>query len=103
MSTQAPQIPGELIEVEIGAPAHGGHFVARHEGRVVFVRHALPGERVRARLTDAGEGARFWRADTVEVLDASEHRVPHFWPSADAPARHAAGELPVGGAEFGHA
>jgi len=103
VSTQAPQIPGELIEVEIGAPAHGGHFVARHEGRVVFVRHALPGERVRARLTDAGEGARFWRADTVEVLDASGHRVPHFWPSADAPARHAAGELPVGGAEFGHA
>ncbi|WP_372697829.1 class I SAM-dependent RNA methyltransferase [Arthrobacter sp. JSM 101049] len=103
MSTQAAQIPGELIEVEIGAPAHGGHFVARHEGRVVFVRHALPGERVRARLTDAGAGARFWRADTVEVLDASEHRVAHFWPAADSLARHAAGELPVGGAEFGHA
>lgn len=103
MSTQAEQVPGDLIEVEIGAPAHGGHFVARYEGRVVFVRHALPGERVRARLTDAGEGARFWRADTVEVLDASEHRIPHFWPEADSLARHAAGELPVGGAEFGHA
>lgn len=103
MSMQAEAITGETIEVEIGAPAHGGHFVARHEGRVVFVRHALPGERVRARLTDAGEGARFWRADTIEVLDASEHRVPHFWDAADSLARHAAGELPVGGAEFGHA
>ncbi|MGP5072539.1 class I SAM-dependent RNA methyltransferase [Arthrobacter rhombi] len=103
MSQQEEPATGDLIDVEIGAPAHGGHFVARHQGRVVFVRHALPGERVQARLTDAGEGARFWRADAVEILQGSEHRVPHFWPEADALARHAAGELPVGGAEFGHA
>ena len=49
--------------------------MARHEGRVVFVRHTLPGERVRARLTDAGETAKFWRADAVEVLEASPDRV----------------------------
>ncbi|MGP9660837.1 class I SAM-dependent RNA methyltransferase [Arthrobacter sp. AOP36-C1-22] len=103
MSQQEEPATGDLIEVEIGAPAHGGHFVARYQGRVVFVRHALPGERVRARLTDAGQEARFWRADAVEMLEASAHRVPHFWPEADAIARHAAGELPVGGAEFGHA
>ncbi len=34
-----------------GAPANGGSCVAHHEGRVVFVRYALPGERVRARVT----------------------------------------------------
>ena len=34
------------IELEVGPVAHGGHCVARYEGRVVFVRHALPGERV---------------------------------------------------------
>ena len=34
--------------------AHGGHCVARHEGQVLFVRHALPGERVRVRVTSVG-------------------------------------------------
>jgi tRNA/tmRNA/rRNA uracil-C5-methylase (TrmA/RlmC/RlmD family) len=82
------------VELEIGAVAHGGHCVARYEGRVVFVRHTLPGERVRARLTDAGEGARFWRADAVEVLEASPDRVPSAWP--------AAGPGGVGGGELAH-
>ncbi|MFJ7751150.1 class I SAM-dependent RNA methyltransferase [Arthrobacter sp. NPDC097144] len=90
------------IELTIGAPAHGGHFVARHEGRVVFVRHALPGERVRARLTEAGDGAKFWRADVTEVLEAAPGRVEHFWPEADALRAASRGRLPVGGAEFGH-
>ena len=90
------------IVLTIEAPAHGGHFVARHEGRVVFVRHALPGETVRARLTDAEPDAKFWRADTVEVLTAADGRRPHFWDRADAQAAAAEGRLPVGGAEFGH-
>ncbi|GAB3592670.1 class I SAM-dependent RNA methyltransferase [Angustibacter peucedani] len=55
--------------------AHGGFCVARHEGRVVFVRHTLPGERVRARVTEGGTSSRFLRADAVEVLDASPDRV----------------------------
>lgn len=83
-----------LIDLEIGPVAHGGHCVARHEGRVVFVRHALPGERVRARLTEAGEKDKFWRADAVEVLEASPDRVEHPWPEA--------GPGGVGGAELGH-
>ena len=72
----------ELIELTVGAVAHGGHCVARHDGRVVFVRHALPGERVIARLEAAGEGDRFWRADAVEVLDPSPDRVTPPCPLA---------------------
>lgn len=83
-----------LVVLEVGAIAHGGHCVARHEGRVVFVRHALPGERVEARLTDAAEGARFWRADAVRVLQASPDRVSSPWPQA--------GPGGVGGGELGH-
>jgi tRNA/tmRNA/rRNA uracil-C5-methylase (TrmA/RlmC/RlmD family) len=73
---------GDVVELEVGPVAHGGHCVARHEGRVVFVRHALPGERVRARVTEEREGQRFVRADAVEVLEASAHRVVQPCPFA---------------------
>ena len=45
---------GDEVEVEVTGFAHGGHCVARHEGQVLFVRHTLPGERVRARVTEVG-------------------------------------------------
>lgn len=83
-----------LLTLEVGPVAHGGHCVARHEGRVVFVRHTLPGERVRARLTEAGPTARFWRADAVEVVEPSPDRVPSAWPDA--------GPGGVGGGELAH-
>ena len=64
----------EPLELEVGAVAAGGSCVARApDGRVVFVRHALPGERVRAQVT--GETKHFLRADAVEVLQASPDRV----------------------------
>jgi tRNA/tmRNA/rRNA uracil-C5-methylase (TrmA/RlmC/RlmD family) len=67
---------GTSLTVEVGPVAHGGHCVARHEGRVVFVRHTLPGETVRAVVTDGAEGSSFWRADAVEVLTPAAERVP---------------------------
>ena len=89
------------MELTVGPVAHGGHCVARLEdeasdgrGRVVFVRHTLPGERVRARLTETGAGASFWRADAVDVLEASPDRVPSAWPEA--------GPGGVGGGELAH-
>lgn len=66
---------GIQFEALIGKVAHGGHCVTRYDGRVVFVRHALPGERVRVRVTDGKAGDRFLLGDAVEVLEASEHRV----------------------------
>jgi tRNA/tmRNA/rRNA uracil-C5-methylase (TrmA/RlmC/RlmD family) len=75
-----PLTVGALIEVEVGAPAHGGSCVARHIGQVVFVRHALPGERVRARVTE--QSKHFARADAVDVLAASVHRVVPPCPAA---------------------
>lgn len=66
---------GKRFPVEIGAVAHGGHCVARFDGRVLFVRHALPGERVTVEVTEDHGGA-FCRADAVEVLEASADRVP---------------------------
>ncbi|MGI9093730.1 MAG: class I SAM-dependent RNA methyltransferase [Mycobacteriales bacterium] len=68
------------LELEVGPPAHGGHCVARHDGRVVFVRHALPGELVTARIVD--EGAGVLRADAIAVVRASADRVPPPCPHA---------------------
>lgn len=96
-----PMPPVELT-LDIGPIAHGGHCVARHEGRVIFVRHGIPGERARVRLTDAEPGAAYWRADVVDVLQASADRIAHPWPEADALDAAGKSALPVGGAEFGH-
>ena len=86
--TGAPtSLLGEELELNVGAVAHGGHCVARVDddahGRVVFVRHTLPGERVRARVTEDAGGS-FVRADAIEVLHAAPERViapcPHAGP-----------------------
>lgn len=63
-----------------GAPANGGSCVAHHEGRVVFVRYALPGERVRARVT--AERGSYWHAEAIEVIEPSEDRVDSLCPIA---------------------
>ncbi|HVL82728.1 MAG TPA: class I SAM-dependent RNA methyltransferase [Pseudonocardia sp.] len=88
-----------ILDLDVGPVAHGGHCVARAagaevasgeagapgrgSGRVVFVRHALPGERVRAVVTEDAGGS-FCRADTVAVLVASPARVaaPCGWARA---------------------
>lgn len=66
---------GDVIgPVRIGPIAHGGHCVARFEGRVVFVRHALPDELAMLTVTDTSQ-PRYWRADATTVLEASPDRV----------------------------
>jgi tRNA/tmRNA/rRNA uracil-C5-methylase (TrmA/RlmC/RlmD family) len=78
--TEPGAAPVELV-LDVGAPAAGGAFVARaDDGRVVFVRHALPGERVRAVVTS--EATSYLRADAVEVLTASADRVEPPCPYA---------------------
>ena len=72
--------------------AHGGHFIARHEGAVFFVRHAIPGEECIIEITSTGTS--FNRADVVEVLSASEDRV-----SAPCRFAHRNG---CGGCDFQH-
>lgn len=71
---------GDRLELTVGPPAHGGHCVSRLDGRVVFVRHALPGERVIAVVTEIQRS--YWRADAVEVLEASPQRVTAPCPYA---------------------
>ena len=71
-----------MLELTVGEVVHGGWCVSRQDdtGWVIFIRHALPGERVQATVTQAT--ARFARADATEILRASPDRVP-------APCRYA--------------
>lgn len=66
---------GDLLTVDVEAPVAGGQCIARLDGRVVFVRDAIPGERVEARITGTGKRGGFMRADTQRVISASPHRV----------------------------
>ncbi|NJQ01999.1 class I SAM-dependent RNA methyltransferase [Streptomyces zingiberis] len=95
-SAAAPSLVGEEYEVEVGPVAHGGHCIARTEaGRVLFVRHTLPGERVVARVTEGDENSRYLRADAVEVVEASPDRIPAPCPFS-GPGR-------CGGCDWQHA
>lgn len=95
MSEASPeQLVGSEWVVDVGNIAHGGHCVARHEGRVIFVRHALPGERVRVVVTEGRPQDRFLRGDAVEILTAAPERVARPCPYA-GPGR-------CGGCDFQH-
>ncbi|MFI2351203.1 class I SAM-dependent RNA methyltransferase [Streptomyces sp. NPDC019443] len=87
---------GEEYEVEVGPVAHGGHCIARtEEGRVLFVRHTLPGEKIVARVTEGEVDSRFLRADAVRIIEASKDRV-------EAPCPYS-GPGKCGGCDWQHA
>jgi 23S rRNA (uracil1939-C5)-methyltransferase len=69
-----------ILDLELTAMAHGGAALGRHEGRVIFVPYAIPGERVRVELVDVHQ--RWARARLLEILQPSPHRVqppcPYF-------------------------
>ena len=96
---QVPAFPatlqeGQLIQLTIVDVAHGGWCVARPDGGpVVFVRHALPDETVRARVTEVT--SRLARAEAVEILTPSPDRV-------EAPCPHAV-PAGCGGCDWQHA
>jgi len=91
-SEKAELSVGQRLIVTIEKIAHGGHFIARHLGAVIFVRHAIPGEEVEIEIT--GTGSSFNRADVVSVVTASKDRV-----SAPCQFAHRSG---CGGCDFQH-
>ena len=83
---------GERFTANIEKVAHGGHFIARHEGAVFFIRHGIPGETVVVEVTSTGKS--FNRGDVVEVIAPSADRVK-------APCSYAH-RLGCGGCDFQH-
>jgi 23S rRNA (uracil1939-C5)-methyltransferase len=64
--------PGSVLTLEVEKPAAGGRMLARHNGQIVLVWGAVPGERIRARVERATKSVLF--GETVEVLSASPNR-----------------------------
>jgi tRNA/tmRNA/rRNA uracil-C5-methylase (TrmA/RlmC/RlmD family) len=64
---------GQILQVQIGPVAHGGHFVARHNGQVIFVRHGITDELVNIKITSVS--SKIAHADVVEVLKPVASRV----------------------------
>jgi tRNA/tmRNA/rRNA uracil-C5-methylase (TrmA/RlmC/RlmD family) len=81
---------GEVIEVQIGPVAHGGHFVARYNGQVIFVRHGITDELAKIKITSVS--SKIAHADVIEVTKPSEHRV-------SPPCKYAGS---CGGCDFQH-
>jgi len=79
---QQPASAYAELTLDTGAPANGGSCVAHHEGRVVFVRYALPGEKVRVRVT-ADRGS-YWHAEAIEIIEPSADRTASLCPIARA-------------------
>ena len=64
---------GEILTLDIGNIANGGHFVARHDNQIIFVRHAISGETAKVKVTAIN--SRFAFGDAVEILKPSKDRI----------------------------
>jgi tRNA/tmRNA/rRNA uracil-C5-methylase (TrmA/RlmC/RlmD family) len=65
---------GDVLTLDVDRPVAGGRMLARHEGRIVLVAGAIPGERVSARVDRVAKAVA--HAETVDVLTASPDRRP---------------------------
>ena len=70
---ESPLKVGDRITVEIGPIAHGGHFIARHKGQVIFVRYGITGEEAVVEITSTS--SKLARGDAIEILKPSKDRV----------------------------
>jgi 23S rRNA (uracil1939-C5)-methyltransferase len=89
----APDATPQLVEIM--KPLYGGQFLARHEGKAVFVPLTLPGEQVRVRITEDKKS--YSVAEPVEIVHASADRTtpqcPHFGACGGCNYQHASYEL----------
>ena len=64
---------GDIVTLDIGIVAHGGHFIARYNNQVIFVRHGISGELAKVKITSVNSRLAF--GDAIEILKPSNDRV----------------------------
>jgi 23S rRNA (uracil1939-C5)-methyltransferase len=82
-SSQTRPSRGDVLELTVDSLAHGGNGVARHDGYVVFVAGAVPGDRVRAAVGKAKKA--YAEARAIEIVEPSPDRVPALADHPGAP------------------
>jgi 23S rRNA (uracil1939-C5)-methyltransferase len=84
------KLPEQPLELRIDDLSHDGRGVATHGEKRVFVRGALPGELVMARVT--GCKRRYDEGEVLQVIEASAHRIaprcPHFGTCGGCSLQH---------------
>ncbi len=78
--------------VTIEKPVYGGGFLARHEGKAIFVPLVLPGEQARVRIVEDREKRGYSKAEVEELMAAAPERIaprcPHFGPCGGCNYQH---------------
>lgn len=88
---------GDRLDLEVSKVVHGGFGLARFGSFVLFVKGALPDERITCQVTRIKKNHAF--AELLDVREPSPNRTRHIWPEADFlrnPSERA------GGADYGH-
>jgi 23S rRNA (uracil1939-C5)-methyltransferase len=79
-ATPPPLKPAQPQFITLEKPIYGGAFLARLEGKAVFVPLTLPGEQARVHITEDRRG--YATAEAEEIVAASLERIapacPHF-------------------------
>jgi tRNA/tmRNA/rRNA uracil-C5-methylase (TrmA/RlmC/RlmD family) len=88
---------GDRLEIEISKVVHGGYGLGWYDGFVIFLKGALPGEKVAAEVHEVKKSHGY--AHLLEVSADSPYRKPHIWPEADHSRPI---DSRVGGADYGH-
>jgi 23S rRNA (uracil1939-C5)-methyltransferase len=81
-----------LLTLDIEKATPGGRMLARHEGQVVLVSGAIPGERVRARVERRARGVLFARVEDVLAPSPDRRPVQGDWRCGGSDLAHVAYE-----------
>lgn len=76
MRNQSPARPKKVLEINVSDVAFGGDGIAREDGKVIFIEHAVAGERVEVELLQ--DKKRFARARVLRYLEPAVDAVPAF-------------------------
>ncbi|MFP5236134.1 MAG: 23S rRNA (uracil(1939)-C(5))-methyltransferase RlmD [Acidobacteriota bacterium] len=90
----APEVPPQVAQqvVEIEKPIYGGNFLARQDGKAIFVPFVLPGEQAKIQLVEEKAKRGYALAELAEILSTSGERIrprcPHFGPCGGCNYQH---------------
>ena len=62
---------GDIVTLDIGKIAHGGHFISKVNNQIVFVRHGISGEVANVKITAINSKFAFGSSEGIDWLNPS--------------------------------